>query len=374
MDLQKALETAHKFGVSDVHFSVGKPIMVRLDGSLISLDEADLREPEVLSMAGMQLDPELCQPLRPADTASMLLPILTEAQRDDLDTKGEIDLAYSLQGIGRFRLNVFKQRGTYAAALRLLPFDIPSPDKLGIPDVLVEMTNKKRGLVLVTGPTGSGKSTTLASLINVINKKRDGHIITLEDPIEYLHKSNHCIVNQREIGLDTNGYGPALRAALRQDPDIILLGEMRDLDTISTAVTAAETGHLVFSTLHTIGAASTIDRIVDVFPPHQQEQIRIQLATVLECVCSQQLLPTSDIEGGRCGAFEIMVANPAIRNLIREGKTFQIPSMMQTNRKAGMITMDDALYDLYVRQRVDAETAMEFAQDYAYLGRKLGKV
>ncbi len=242
---------------------------------------------------------------------------------------------------------------------------------LKIPQAVLEMTNKKRGLVLVTGPTGSGKSTTLASMINIINQKYASHIITLEDPIEYLHKSAKSVVNQREIGLDTLGYAPALRAALRQDPDIILLGEMRDLDTISTAVTAAETGHLVFSTLHTIGASSTIDRIVDVFPPHQQEQIRIQLATVLECVVSQQLLPTDDIEGGRCAAFEVMVATPAIRNLIREGKTFQIPSMMQTSRKSGMMTMDDALYELYNNHRINSSTALDFAQDYTYLSRKI---
>lgn len=350
MELELALKKATERGASDVHFSVGRPIMIRVDGTLVPMDE------DVLT---------------PAAVEEMMAPILDEKKRGDLNTKGEIDFAYSLQGIGRFRLNVFRQRGTLAAALRLLPFTIPSPEDLKIPQAILETTNKKRGLVLVTGPTGSGKSTTLASLINVINHTYASHIITLEDPIEYLHKSDKAIVNQREIGLDTMGYAPALRAALRQDPDIILLGEMRDLDTISTAVTAAETGHLVFSTLHTIGAASTIDRIVDVFPPHQQEQIRIQLATVLECVVSQQLLPTDDVEGGRCAAFEVMVANPAIRNLIREGKTFQIPSMMQTNRKSGMITMDDALYELYMKRRIDRETALEFAQDYTYLLRKL---
>lgn len=348
LKLESALEMAMKRGASDVHFSVGRPIMIRVDGTLLQLNE---------------------EVLKPQDVKEMLLPILTEKQKTTIEEHGELDFAYSLMGVGRFRLNVFKQRGTYAAALRLLPFEIPAPEQLHIPKAVIEMTTKKRGLVLVTGPTGSGKSTTLASLINVINQNYAGHIITLEDPIEYLHKSRKAIVNQREIGLDTMGYAPALRAALRQDPDIILLGEMRDLDTIATAVTAAETGHLVFSTLHTIGAASTIDRIVDVFPPHQQEQIRIQLATVLECVVSQALLPTQ--EGGRCAAFEVMVTNPAIRNLIREGKTFQIPSMMQTNRKAGMITLDDALYDLYVMQKISAQTALTFAQDYAYLNRKI---
>lgn len=349
-ELEVMLEMATKRGASDVHFSVGRPIMIRVDGTLIPLNETVLK---------------------PADVESYILPLLDEHKMQTLTEKGEIDFAHSLKGIGRFRLNVFRQRGTYAAALRLLPFKIPAPEELGIPAAVLDMTTKKRGLVLVTGPTGSGKSTTLASLINVINHNDSSHVITLEDPIEYLHRSTKSIVNQREIGLDTQSYAQALRAALRQDPDIILLGEMRDLDTISTAVTAAETGHLVFSTLHTIGAASTIDRIVDVFPPHQQEQVRVQLATVLECVVSQQLIPTDDVEGGRCAAFEVMVANPAIRNLIREGKTFQIPSMMQTNRRAGMITMDDALYELYARRRISADKALDFAQDYAYLNRKI---
>ncbi len=350
LTLDQSLKRSMEMKASDVHYSVGRPIMIRVDGDLVEMDE---------------------HVLKPEDVKKMFDPIMNDKQRAELDKEGEIDFAYSLASVGRFRLNVFKQRGTYAAALRLLPFDIPDPDKLSIPEAVVEMTGKKRGLVLVTGPTGSGKSTTLASLINVINQEKPVHIITLEDPIEYLHKSQTAVVVQREIGLDTQSYAQALRAALRQDPDIILLGEMRDLDTIATAVTAAETGHLVFSTLHTIGAAATIDRIVDVFPPHQQEQIRIQLATVLECVVSQQLMPMSGKDGGRCAAFEVMVANPAIRNLIREGKTFQIPSMMQTNRKMGMITMDDSLYELYAKRRISGETALTFAQDYQYLSRKV---
>ncbi|MBQ7463690.1 MAG: type IV pilus twitching motility protein PilT [Lachnospiraceae bacterium] len=350
LTLDQSLKRSMEMKASDVHYSVGRPIMIRVDGDLVEMDE---------------------HVLKPEDVKKMFDPIMNDKQRAELDKEGEIDFAYSLASVGRFRLNVFKQRGTYAAALRLLPFDIPDPEKLSIPEAVVEMTGKKRGLVLVTGPTGSGKSTTLASLINVINQEKPVHIITLEDPIEYLHKSQTAVVVQREIGLDTQSYAQALRAALRQDPDIILLGEMRDLDTIATAVTAAETGHLVFSTLHTIGAAATIDRIVDVFPPHQQEQIRIQLATVLECVVSQQLMPMSGKDGGRCAAFEVMVANPAIRNLIREGKTFQIPSMMQTNRKMGMITMDDSLYELYAKRKISGETALTFAQDYQYLSRKV---
>ena len=348
MGIDAYLEAAMKRGASDVHFSVGKPIMIRVDGTLLPLND---------------------EILKPQDTKELLFSILKEEQKEKLIKKGELDFAYSIPAVGRFRLNVFRQRGSYAGALRLLPFEIPTPKALGLPPSVIAQTNKRRGLVLVTGPTGSGKSTTLASLINVINHNYSSHIITLEDPIEYLHKSDKCIVNQREIGDDTECYADALRAALRQDPDVILLGEMRDLDTISTAVTAAETGHLVFSTLHTVGAASTIDRIIDVFPPHQQEQVRIQLAMVLECVVSQALLPT--IDGGRVAAFEIMIPNPAIRNLIREGKTFQIPSMIQTNRKAGMITLDDSLYELYAAGLVEADVALSYAQDYQYLSRKI---
>jgi twitching motility protein PilT len=232
------------------------------------------------------------------------------------------------------------------------------------------MTNKKRGLVLVTGATGSGKSTTLASLINIINHKYNDHVITLEDPIEYLHRHDMCIVNQREMGSDSQNYASALRAALRQDPDVILVGEMRDLETIAIAVTAAETGHLVFSTLHTIGAANTIDRIIDVFPPYQQQQVRTQLADVLECVVSQQLLPRRSGKG-RVAAFEVMLSSAAIRNHIREAKTFQIPSVLQTGKKYGMQTMDDAIYDLYTRGEVTADTALLFSQDRAALSRRI---
>ena len=389
MELEVALNLAHYMGASDIHFSVGKPIMIRLDGTLLDFNEAydklKVQDPGKLKkledtcirLKGVNYRDEVFQEyvdvLTPVDTESMVLPILRPDQMDDFQKKGEIDLAYDGSSLGRFRINIFRQRGTVAAALRLLPNRIPSPEELGLPPALVAMTKKKRGLVLVTGPTGSGKSTTLASLINIINHTYKHHVVTMEDPIEYMHRSDKCVVNQREVGMDTLGYAPALRAVLRQDPDIILLGEMRDLDTISTAVTAAETGHLVFSTLHTIGAAATIDRIVDVFPPHQQEQIKVQLATVLECVCSQQLMPTSDVEGGRVVGIELMISNPAIRNLIREGKTYQISSMMQTNRKEGMVTMDDALYELCMKNRISAETAISYSQDYAYMMRKLGR-
>ena len=254
--------------------------------------------------------------------------------------------------------------------IRLVNTEIPSPQSLGLPESVINLTTKKRGLVLVTGPTGSGKSTTLASLINVINQNYNKHIITLEDPIEYLHSHSKAVVNQREIGIDTQSYAGALRAALREDPDIILVGEMRDLDTIATAVTAAETGHLVFSTLHTIGAVPTIERIIDVFPTHQQAQIRLQLATLLEAIISQQLLPTAD-RSGRVAAFEIMYANSAVRNLIREAKPHQIPSIIQTSRQSGMITMDDALFELYQSMKITKEEAIVFAQDKANLSRRL---
>ena len=350
MDIYEALYLSVRSGASDVHITGGRPVMLRIDGELRELND---------------------RVLKPADTQALIMPLLSDKQKADLDEIGEIDFSYSLQQTGRFRLNVFKQRGSYAATLRLLAFSIPTPQQLSLPRAVIEMAQKKRGLVLVTGPTGSGKSTTLASLIELINQVKACHIITLEDPIEYLHRSRKAIVNQREIGLDTQSYANALRAALRQDPDVILLGEMRDLDTISTAITAAETGHLVFSTLHTMGAAETIDRIIDVFPPHQQEQIKVQLAGVLEGVVSQALLPVDGPEGGRCAAFEVMVSNGAIKNLIREGKTFQIASMIQTGRKAGMITLDDALYELYMQRKITAETAFEFAKDSAYLSRKI---
>ena len=274
------------------------------------------------------------------------------------------------RSVGRFRVNVFLQRGSPTIVARLLNVSIPSPKDIGLPEAVVKLTDKRRGLILVTGATGSGKSTTLATMINLINSNLSGHIITLEDPIEYLHPHQKSIVNQREIGTDTKSYASALRAALRQDPDVILVGEMRDLETISTAITAAETGHLVFSTLHTVGAANTIDRIIDVFPPYQQQQIRTQLADVLECVVSQQLLPRATGKG-RVAAMEIMLASSAVRNHIREGKTFQITSTMQTSRKMGMITMDDAIYDLYLNGTVTPEAALLFAQDRATLSKKL---
>ena len=347
--LMDILQGAVKRKASDIHLTVGRPAMYRVDGEL--------------QASGSQI-------LSGEDTAALLKPLMGKRQLEELSLEGEVDFAYEIEGMGRFRVNIFKQKGSMAGALRLLPLEIPKPETLGIPKELTCLTEKRRGLILVTGATGSGKSTTLAALIGVINRTRKEHVITLEDPIEYVHRHDKSIVNQRELGEDTRSYSHALRAALRQDPDVILVGEMRDLETISTAITAAETGHLVFSTLHTMGAANTIDRIIDVFPPGQQQQIRVQLALVLEGVISQQLLPTASGRG-RVAAMEILIANMAIRNLIREGKTFQIPSVLQTSRKAGMQTMDDAIYDLYMRGKITAAAAVSYAQDAAAMSQRV---
>jgi len=293
-----------------------------------------------------------------------------ERHKQILKERGEVDFSFDSDETGRFRVNVFMDRGNMAAAYRRVETVIPRPDQLGIPNEVVELYKRKRGLVLVTGPTGSGKSTTLASIINKANENLTDHIITLEDPIEYVHHHKKSVVNQREVGMDTLSYGNALRAALREDPDIILLGEMRDLETISTAITAAETGHLVFSTLHTIGAANTIDRIIDVFPTHQQQQTRIQLAMILEGVISQALVPCED-DRGRVAAFEVMLGSPAIRSLIREAKTHQIQSTIQTSRQMGMITLDDYLYDLYRDGSISRENALIYAQDQVAMKKKM---
>lgn len=348
-DLDEILIQSVKVRASDIHLTTGRPPSYRIDGVLAPIE-------------GERFTPQMLE--------DILMPLMDVRHREELQNNGQTDFAYAISGVGRFRVNVFKQRGTLASVMRSLPFNIPEPEDLGIPAEVVEMTTRKRGLILVTGPTGSGKSTTLASLIHVINRNYPYHIITLEDPIEYLHRHDKSVVNQREIGSDSTNYAQALRAALREDPDVILVGEMRDLETISTAITAAETGHLVFSTLHTIGADKTIDRIIDVFPPNQQQQIRIQLASVLECVVSQQLLKKAD-GSGRVAALEILFANNAVRNLIRESKTYQISSVMQTSKRAGMQTMDDALYDLYMRKLIDADNAVTYAQDPVSMNKKV---
>ncbi|MBO7095356.1 MAG: type IV pilus twitching motility protein PilT [Lachnospiraceae bacterium] len=342
VDIYDVMQKAKNAGASDVHITVGVPPKMRVNGSLLSVEGYDR--------------------LMPQDTLDVVMSIANEEQRRRFEDIGEYDMSFSIPALGRYRVNIFKQRGSAGLALRLVGTEIPTPEKLGVPKAVIDLHERKRGLVLVTGPTGSGKSTTLASIIDRINENRDAHIITLEDPIEYLHMHKRSVVNQREIGMDSGSYANALRAALREDPDVILVGEMRDLETISTAITAAETGHLVLSTLHTIGAASTVDRVIDVFPPHQQQQIRIQLAGVLEAIISQQLIPTYDGKG-RVAAFEVLLANHAIRNLIREGKSHQIMGVMQTNKAMGMITMDEAICNFFYEGKIDRDQAIHFAQD-----------
>ncbi len=339
--IEEMLRIAKERGASDVHITVGVPPKMRVNGHLITMDF-----PRML----------------PPDTQELLKEIMNEKQLATFEDKGEHDMSFSIPNLGRYRVNAYKQRGSVAIALRLVGTKVPAPEELGVPASVIDLYQRKRGLVLVTGPTGSGKSTTLAAIIDKINNNRECHVITLEDPIEYLHQHKMSMVNQREIGLDSQSYAHALRAALREDPDVILVGEMRDFETISVAITAAETGHLVLSTLHTIGAASTVDRVIDVFPPHQQQQIRVQLANVLEAVISQQLIPRADGRG-RVAAFEVLHANHAVRNLIREGKSHQLMSVMQTNRKAGMIAMDEAIQQLYYSGAIDREMAIQFAQD-----------
>lgn len=338
--LEEYMKKAVERKASDIHFAPGCPAMFRIDGEMIPESDFVL-QPEIID--------------------EMLLPILDESQRETLEKLGEVDFAKSIAGFSRVRFNVFKQRNTNAAALRILASSIPDPHSLGIPEAVINLTKLKRGIVLVTGPTGSGKSTTLAALLHIIATTYRKNIITLEDPIEYLHEHDLSMVTQREIGYDSMSYAAALRAALREDPDVILVGEMRDLETIDIALTAAETGHLVFSTLHTNNAAATIDRIIDVFPPHQQAQVKAQLSGAIEGVIAQQLMPRA--HGGRVAAIEVMLATPAIRNLIREGKSFQIPSTIQTNKKMGMTTMDDAIFSLFEAGTITAETAVSYAID-----------
>lgn len=347
--IEELLIVAKDAGASDVHITVGVPPKMRVNGHLLTMNY-----PKML----------------PNDTARCLVEIMNEKQRQSFEERGEYDMSFSIPDVGRYRVNAFKQRGTVAIALRLVATKVPSAEVLGVPSSVVELYQRKRGLILVTGPTGSGKSTTLASIIDKINTERECHVITLEDPIEYLHQHKNSMVNQREMGLDSQSYANALRAALREDPDVILVGEMRDFETISVAITAAETGHLVLSTLHTIGAASTVDRVIDVFPPHQQQQIRVQLANVLEAVISQQLVPNA-MGDGRVAAFEVLHANHAVRNLIREGKTHQLMTVMQTNRKLGMIGMDEALIQLFMNGTINGEMAIQFAQDPDAMSNKV---
>ncbi len=325
-------------GASDLHLAAESPPLVRVRGALNPVDDLPL--------------------LKAKDTQELLYRILSTEQQKRLEVERQIDLSYSISGVARFRVNVFFQRDAVGAAFRLIPHKILTLEELRLPTALHELAQRPRGLVLVTGPTGSGKTTTLAALIDEINRTRAGHILTIEDPIEFLHRHRRCLVNQREIGTDARGFAEALRAGLRQDPDVILLGEMRDLETISTALTAAETGHLVFATLHTRGAAGTIDRVIDVFPAEQQSQVRAQLAAGLEGIVTQALLPTADGQG-RVAAVEIMLPDYAVRNLIRQRKVEQIYSVMQTGTGRGMQTMEQALCELVQRGTVSTEEALE---------------
>lgn len=322
-------------GASDLHLSVGLPPMVRVDG---------------------RLHPLPFEPLNPREIQRLVYDVLTGDQIQKFEQTKELDFSYGVKEMGRFRFNVYRQRGSVGCAMRAIPSAVPTLEQLRLPAILRDLTRRHSGLILVTGPTGSGKSTTIASMIDVINSERNCHIMTIEDPIEYLHKHKSCMVNQRELGTDTDSFHNALRAVLREDPDVILVGEMRDLETIRAALTLAETGHLVFATLHTRNAPQTIDRVVDVFPPEQQEQIRIQLANTLEAVIAQQLLPM--LGGGRVAAVEIMIATPAIRNLVREGKVHQIYSIIETSSQQGMQTMDRSLADLHLNGLVSFEEAV----------------
>ncbi|MEB3188158.1 MAG: type IV pilus twitching motility protein PilT [bacterium] len=341
MYMEELLQLVFDRDGSDLHISAGVPPIIRINGKLIRTDY---------------------DPLSPEDTQRLIFSILSNDQRKGLEQTFELDCSYGVVGLGRFRVNAFKSKGAYAAVLRTISTKIPRFEDLGLPPLVRELTHKPRGLILVTGPTGSGKSTTLAAMIDNINATRAEHILTIEDPIEYVHVPKMSLVNQRELGADTKSFDAALRAALREDPDVILVGEMRDLETIRLAMTAAETGHLVFGTLHTASAMQTVDRVVDVFPPHQQQQIRVQISNSLVAVLSQCLVPKLSTDGGRgrgrVMGLEIMVNTPAIANLVREGKTAQIYSAIQTGQKFGMQTLENCLKDLYFNRLISYEDAV----------------
>src|SRR3954464_6554501 len=351
VDFAAVLTKMVEVRASDVHLTPGFPPALRVRGRIVPMDDYP------------QLGPQ--------DTREIVYSILNDSQRKRFENQQQLDFAYAIPGVARFRVNCFFQRGAISAAFRLIPTQIDNLDSLGLPAVLADFTRKPLGFVLVTGPTGSGKSTTLASMVDLINSEREEHILTIEDPIEFLHMHRKCIVNQREIGADALDFSVALKAALREDPDVILVGEMRDLETISTALTAAETGHLVFATLHTQSTAQTVDRIIDVFPPSQQQQVRMQLSIALQGIVTQQLLPTVDGSGRAC-ATEILIPSPAIRNLIREGKTHQIYSAVQTSGAVGMQTMDTDLARLVRAGKINRSLAEQRSSVPEELKRVLG--
>jgi twitching motility protein PilT len=339
-------------GGSDLHLTVGAPPTIRVHGDLYPMRGYDV--------------------LDAADTAALIRSLTTPDQWARFERDLELDLAYDVPGLSRFRVNLFQQRDAYGSVMRAIPHDIKRLDELGIPDQISRFAHLPRGLVLVTGPTGSGKTTTLASLLDLANRTRSDHIVTIEDPIEFLHTHKRCLVNQREVGIDTEGFSTALKHVLRQDPDIILVGEMRDLETVSTAITAAETGHLVLATLHTQSAAQTIDRVIDIFPPHQQQEIRAQLSTALQGVVTQALCRRAD-GTGRTVVCEVMFATPAIRNLIREGKNHQIPSFMQSSGANGMLTFDQHLAQRVQEQMITYDQAMDLCHSVEEFTRLAGR-
>jgi twitching motility protein PilT len=351
-NLHQLLKAMIEKGASDLHVTTSTAPQLRIDGKLVPLK---------------------MPPLSPPETKQLCYSILTDAQKHKFEENNELDLSFGVRGLSRFRANIFVQRGAVAGAFRAIPYKIKSFEELGLPKVVTELARKPRGLILVTGPTGSGKSTTLASMIDFINSERNEHIVTIEDPIEYLHPHKGCVVNQREVGADTKSFQNALKYILRQDPDVVLIGEMRDLETIEAALTVAETGHLAFATLHTNSAVQTINRIVDVFPPYQQAQVRAQLSFVLEGVMCQSLLPRAN-GPGRAMALEIMVPNPAIRNLIREDKIHQIYSSMQVGQeKFGMQTMNQSLASLFQRRLITMEDALGRSSDGEELKTLIGQ-
>ena len=353
INLRILLQEMVQKGASDLHVTAGVKAKLRVDG--------ELRDSSVNYV------------LKPKDTLQIAYSILTEQQKKRYETEDELDFSFGVQNLSRFRGNVFKQRGCVAMAIRQIPYEITTVEKLGMPPILVTLADRPRGLVLITGPTGSGKSTTLAALLDKINRERRGHIITIEDPIEFIHRHQRCMVNQREVGADTQSFTRALKYALRQDPDVILIGEMRDLETISAALTIAETGHLVLATLHTNSAAESINRIIDAFPSHQQSQVRAQLSFVLEGVVTQMLLPKAKGRG-RVVAAEVMVCTPAVRAVIRDEKIHQIYSLMQAGKKHGMQTMNDAFQVLYLQGMITQEEALKRSSDPNEFLRAVGEL